>query len=894
MLNAKQRRLLLFSIISLFILSGSFNGIFAATGGRGSDRVIKAVRANEPVKLDGVLNEKVWQSKGYGGFIQEDPDEGEPASEKTLVRVAYDDKALYVSARMFDSQPGKIIGLLGRRDDFVDSDWFIFSIDPYFDRRSGFQFAVNPAGTMVDWSIFNDESRDSTWDGVWESRARIDDKGWTVEIKIPFQQLRFKRKDKYIWGVNFRRMIKRKNEMAGIVYIPKKESGFVSRFARLEGISAINPGRFVELLPYTIGKASFSTEQEGNPFKTGEEFLSNTGLDMKIGLKSNLTLDLTVNPDFGQVEVDPAVINLSAAESFYHEKRPFFMEGAGIFSFGYGGSNRFIGANYSNPRFFYSRRIGRPPAGSVNSNGYVQYPQWTTILGAAKITGKIAKSWNFGFLSALTQREYAQIDLNGDRSKQEVEPFSYYGVLRAQKEFNDGRQGLGFIATSVLRDLREEQLENHLARNAMSFGVDGWTFLDKDRVWVVSGWLGGSHVKGSKEMIWGLQNSFPHYFQRPDADHVSLNPDATSMSGWAGRVTLNKQKGNFVFHAALGATSPGFSSRDMGFQRMGDVINGHVMVGYRNFTPGKILRRWDVSMFTQRNYDFGGNKIGEQRLIFIGNAQFTNYWSFYTQFSLNTARYDNDLTRGGPKAKLPGANWYEFVIESDDRKPLVFFTYNFFMHGKTGSRSWLSELGLRWKPSTNFNLSFSPRYRWDKGTAQWVTRVQDEYMTETFGNRYIFAGIYRKTLSASIRLEWIFNPRLSLQAYIQPFIAVGDYNGYKEFARPSSFEFNEYGGLGTDFYYSPTDELYTIDPDGDGPAPEFSFRNPDFNFKSLRGTVVLRWEYRPGSTVYLVWTQNRSDYANHGRFHFGNDLRDLLKAPGDDIFMIKFTYRFKL
>jgi hypothetical protein len=867
---------------------------YAANGGRGSNRVIRAVRTNGPIKLDGVLTEDVWQGKGYGGFIQVDPDEGQPATEKTLVWVAYDDKALYVSARMFDSEPAKIIARLGRRDDWVESDWFLFSVDPYLDRRSGFQFAVNPVGTIVDWSIHNDEQRDNTWDGVWESRARVDDKGWTVEMKIPFEQLRFKKKDKYVWGVNFRRLIKRKQEMAGIVYIPKNESGFVSRFATLEGISGINPGRFIQLLPYTTGKASFGTEEEGNPFRTGKDFLSNSGLDMKIGLKSNLTLDLTVNPDFGQVEVDPAVINLSAAESYFSERRPFFIEGANIFRFGFGGSNRNVGANWANPRFFYSRRIGRPPRGSVDSDGYVNYPQWTTILGAAKISGKIGKDWNVGFLNALTQREYAGIDMDGMRSKQEVEPFSYYGVLRAQKEFNSGRQGLGFIATSVLRNLRTDQLKDTLSRNALSFAVDGWTFLDKDRVWVINGWLGGTRVSGSREMIWDLQHSYPHYFQRPDADHVELDENATSMSGWSGRIGLNKQKGNFVVNAALGAISPGFDSRDMGFHRNGDIINGHVSVGYRWYKPGKIFREWSLNFYTQRNYDFGGNKIGEQRLIFIGNAQFSNYWSTFVQFSLNPPRYSNQLTRGGPLALLPTRNWYEFVLESDDRKPFVFFTYNYYDDNKSGSYTYVSEAGLRWKPSDNFNIAFTPRYRRGRGVAQWVTGIEDEYMTETYGSRYIFATIHQKELSASIRVNWIFSPKLSLQAYIQPFIAVGDYEGYKEFARPRGYDFNHYGEPGSDITYSAADELYTVDPDGDGPAPEFTFENPDFNYKSLRGTVVLRWEYRPGSTLYLVWTQNRSDYANHGRFRFGRDFRDLLRAPGDDIFMVKFTYRFKL
>lgn len=856
--------------------------------------VVEAQRVKGSIKVDGVLNEKVWEGKGYSEFIQSEPVDGAPATEKTVVRVAFDDKALYISARLYDSEPDKIIGRLGRRDEFVDSDWFIVSVDPYYDRRSGYQFAVNPSGSMVDWTIYNDESSDSTWDGVWECKTRIDGKGWCVEMRIPFEQLRFKQKDNYVWGVNFRRLIKRKNEEAGIIWVPRNESGFVSHFARLEGIRGINPGHKIEMMPYSVGKAAFGTKEEGNPFATGKDYFANAGIDFKLGLKSNLTLNLTINPDFGQVEVDPAVINLSAAESYYSERRPFFIEGADIFRFGRGGTNRNIGANWGDPQFFYSRRIGRPPQGSIDSDGYVNYPEWSTILAAAKITGKIGNSLNLGLLSALTEREYAKIDLEGQQLQQEVEPFSSYTVLRGQKEFNEGRQGLGFISTGVLRNLKNRELKDSLNKNAFGFGVDGWTFLDKDKTWVVTGWFGATQVSGSKEAIWDLQHSYPHYYQRPDTSHVQLDENATSMSGWAGRVILNKQKGNFIINAALGAVSPGFNSMDMGFQWFSDVINGHIMVAYRSFKPGKIFRNWNVNLFTQRNYDFGGHKIGEQRLILIASAQFLNYWSTFVQLSVNPERWSKDLTRGGPLTLLPPTTWGEISIDSDDRKSFVISLYHYFSTSESGSQSRTFSLGFRWKPSSNFSISLQPDYGTSHDVAQWVTGVDDELMTDTYGRRYVFGTIDQKTLSCSIRLNWIFSPKLSLQAYIQPFIAVGAYNNFKELARPRSFDFNHFGQGGSTILYSVADELYTVDPDGPGAASDFTFDNPDFNYKSLRGTVVLRWEYSPGSTFYLVWTQNRADYANPGEFRFGRDFGNLLRAPGDNIFMIKFAHRFNI
>jgi len=622
--------------------------------------------------------------------------------------------------------------------------------------------------------------------------------------------------------------------------------------------------------------------------------MANGGIDMKISLKSNLMLDLTVNPDFGQVEVDPARINLSASESYFHEKRLFFIEGASIFNFGRGGSNRNIHTNYSSPRFFYSRRIGRAPQGEVDSDGYVQYPEWSTILGAAKITGKIGNGWNIGFLSAMTQREYANVDLEGERWREEVEPSTYYGIVRAQKEFNSGRQGLGFISTAAVRNLRTESLREILNHSAYSFAMDGWTFLDKDKTWVINGWFGGTRVTGSKEKITDLQESYPHYFQRPDAKHVSIDPEATSLSGWAGRVAINKQHGNFIVNASLNAISPGFDSRDLGFQWGGDIINGHLMLGYRSFKPGKIFRRWRVDLYTQRNYDFGGNKIGEQRLRFVGSATFLNYWSMFSLVSYNPSRWNKELTRGGPLTRQPANTWGEIGFHSDNRQPLVFELFHFFNYG-TGYRQSIGiSGGLRWKPSSNISVSVFPRFEDEKETAQYVTEIEDDLMTDTYGNRYVFGTMKQKTVVCNIRFNWVFSPKFSLQAFIQPYISVGDYYDYKELARARSFEFNRYGENGSTMDYDEESLIYMVDPDGDGAAPVFEFDNPDFNYKSLRGTVVLRWEYSPGSTIYAVWTQNRLDERHPGDFCLGRDLGDLLKAQGDDIFMIKFAYRFKI
>ncbi len=877
----------IFSISLIFLLSFS---LLAKYGDNKKKREINAVRAEGKIKIDGILNEKVWQSPGIDDFVQSDPLDGEKPTEKTVVWVAYDDKNLYVAARLYDSKPDKIAKRLGRRDDRVESDWFTFAVDPYLDRRSGFLFSVNPAGSRRDAVLYNDGWRDYTWDGVWYWATRVDNKGWTVEIKVPFNQLRFQKKDKYIWGVNFSRFIMRKHELDTFVWIPKEEMNlYVSRFAKLTGIEGIKPKMLAEITPYVVSDVTFSPKEEGNPFATGHSFYKNAGLDFKLGIKSNLTLTGTINPDFGQVEVDPAVINLTAYETYYEEKRPFFIEGASIFRFGRGGSTNNMNINWWNPQFFYSRRIGRPPQGEVSTDGYVKYPDRTTILGAGKITGKIGNGWNIGFLDAVTAREFADIDYKGERSAQEVEPFSNYSVFRIQKEFNQGRQALGFMTTSVLRNLKTEELQSVLTKRANVFGIDGWSFLDKKKTWVLTGWLGGSYVEGSKDAILDLQQSPQHYFQRPDATHLTLNENATSMSGWAGSVYFNKERGNTLFNIALRAISPGFEINDLGFQGMGDKINAQIVTGYIWYHPGKVFRNKIIGVGSARNYDFGGNKINDLYLLMV-QGQLLNYWGGQILAGYSPRALDRDLTRGGPLAMSPSGEIVSAHFYSDSRKPFVLFLGGELTHDEYGNRRWSVNSHLRWKPRSNISISIGPEYSYRFGLAQWVDKINDPLMTVTYGARYIFGEITQHTLSSSIRINWTFTPKLSLQGYIQPFMAVGKYNRFKELAAPRTYDFNVYGENGSTISYE--DDVYTVDPDGAGPASPFSFGNPDFNYKSLRGTVVLRWEFKPGSTMYLVWTQDKLDSTNPGDFNFRRDFSDMITAPGDNIFLLKISYRW--
>ncbi len=865
-------------------------------------KVVQAVRATEPIVLDGRLDESVWKAAPVAtGFTQNDPNDGSPASEPTEVRVAYDEHALYVAAFCHDSDPSKILKRLGRRDSQTDSDWFMVAVDPYFDKRSGYAFYTNPAGSITDAALSNDVNDDDSWDGIWENKAAVTSEGWTVEIRIPFNQIRFPKKDDYVWGVNFRRMLRRKNEQSTFNWAPKSDSAFVSRFARLEGLNGIKPGGRVEFMPYAVSQAQFRPSVSGNPFETGHRTLGNVGFDLKIGLKSNLTLDATVNPDFGQVEVDPAVLNLSAYETYYEEKRPFFIEGASLFNnFGRGGVFLNANINWPQPTFFYSRRIGREPQGYVTEDGFARMPDRTTILGAAKLTGKLGDSWNVGWLSAVTGREFAQIDQLGTRLSQEVEPLSYYGTVRVQKDIDEGKSGIGLMATGVVRELGSETLAGILNQNAFSLAVDGWTSLDKKKDWVIGGWAGATRVEGSVEDILRLQNSSMHYFQRPDATHLGVDPAATSLSGWAGRLNLAKQNGNLLVLGSLGAISPGFDPNDTGFQYGGsDVINMSFLPGYQWTKPGKMFRYALVVGGWFRNYDFGGNKIWDGGL-FQFQGQLRNFWMFNTMFAYNPDTLSKTQTRGGPLALTPSGYQFDLSVETDSRKPVVFEFQGMTYQRPRSSEEWSAQLSARWKPGSNVSVSIGPTLGFERNDVQWVRRVDDALMTPTFGSRYVFGRIDQKVLGSEIRIDWTFTPKLTLQAYLQPFIAVGHYDAFKELAAPKTFLYNVYGaesggGSGSTIGYDAESGLYTVDPDGAaGAAQPFTFGNPDFNYKSLRGTIVLRWEYRPGSLLYFVWTQNRADYANPGELRLGRDVGDLFSAPGDNIFLLKVSYRWNM
>jgi hypothetical protein len=660
----------------------------------------------------------------------------------------------------------------------------------------------------------------------------------------------------------------------------------------LQGIQGVPSPSRLEFLPYTTFKSEFTPEIDGDPFHKGTAFIPGAGADMKAGIGRNLNLDLTINPDFGQVEVDPAVINLTDAETIFSEKRPFFIEGSSIFRFGNGGANNFENFDWFDPIFFYSRRIGREPQGTIPPADYYDAPIAATILGAAKLTGDLGNSFPIGAVSAVTKREYVDLSTNGTTSQAEIEPLSYYNVIRLRKEFGGGFSALGGMVTNVTRSFDEPTLESQLNKTGSIVALDGWSFLDDDRAWVVTGWAGMTHLTGTTDAMTRIQRNSRHYFQRPDAPYLGVDSSATSLTGYGARAWLNKQKGNVLFNAALGYLDPKYDQNDAGLSFKGDVLNAHVLSGYKWTVPSGVMQYASASAVVARTYDGGGN-ITHNGYAAFGNLQFTTFSQVAGQFSYFPDQLSNNATRGGPLMVIPTWVYSQFGYDSDPRKPIGFGGSASYQPSTTGHTSWTAAGYLEWRASNNIFLRFAPSYVVGDRDAQYVATVKDSFATTTYGSRYIFANIYQQTLSASIRFNWTFTPRLSFQLFLQPFISVGNYTHLKELSAPSSYDFLHYGENGSTISHS--DGVYTIDPDGAGSAPAYLLYDPNFHFASIRGNAVLRWEYLPGSTAYLVWTQRQSATPESTTLDVANDLGNVFSSEDtENILMLKVSYWFNL
>ena len=892
--------LLCFALAAAPSVAGGVPAAAPATDGHAMPP-LRAARLAAPVVIDGVLNEPAWQvPPTVTRLTQAAPVEGAAPSESTWVWLACDDHALYVAARCWDSHPDSILARLVRRDSDVVADWFEIWLDPYLDHRSGYYFTVSAAGVLYDGTGFNDGMWDGSWDGVWEARARRDGgtrgsgggaggsgAGYTVEMRVPFSQLRFRPGAEQVWGVNLHRYFARRAEDDYLVYTPRGQSGSISRLPHLEGIRIDRRKRSVEVSPYLTGKAEYLGHATGDPFNDGSRYTPGLGGDLRMSVGNNLTLNATANPDFGQVEVDPAVVNLSDVETYFQEKRPFFTENLRIFGFGNEGANDYWGFNWPEPRFFYSRRIGRTPQGPApDAADFRDVPMATRILGAAKLTGKLGSSWNFGTMHAVTGREDAKLEIDGLRSKAAVEPLTYYGVARGLQERRGGYNGLGLMGTLIQRRFEGTSLGDVLNEQSLTAGLDGWHFLDRKKVWVLSGWAVMSRVAGSERRMIGLQRNSRHYLQRPDAERLGVDSSATSLTGYGARVWLHKQEGSVLFNSAVGFMDPKFDVNDMGYQSMANVMNAHVGAGYAWNRPNHWRRRaWIItSLFRGGNFDWERTMAGS----YTGTTvYFANEYQLKGELMLTPQTMNDRRTRGGPVMVDDPSAWGHLNVVSDQKRAI---TASLDVQGTTvpdaGSSNWAVTPTVGWKPASNVLLQIGPSYERVLEDAQYVDQIAapGEVPADFGGRRYVFASLDQTTVAASLRLNVSFTPNLSFETFLQPLISAGRYTDLKELARAGSYDFIHYGAS-----YDP--RTGSVKPPG---GARFTVSNPDFNYKSLRGNAVLRWEYRPGSVLYLVWTQERTDQDALGDLRFGPSSRRLFDAQANDIFLTKVTYHFNL
>ncbi|MCG8422369.1 MAG: carbohydrate binding family 9 domain-containing protein [Proteobacteria bacterium] len=825
--------------LSIVVLSTFVGTTAAATSDNsspGSVRSTSAARRVGTITIDGRLDEAAWKAApSASGFWQRYPREGDPPNHETEFRVLYDNEAVYIGVFCHESEPGKIRRTLTRRDEESPSDWIEVGIDSYRDKRTAFMFAVNPAGVQRDTLVFNDTEKDDSWDAVWTASADVNKIGWTAEFRIPLSQLRFSPASEQQWGFQVIRNVAHSNEYTVWSPWPKSKPQMVSLFGSVKGIKDINPPRRMEVLPYVVSGVTMS---DGDETMDG-----NAGLDFEYGLGNNFTLSGTINPDFGQVEADPSQVNLSADESYFAEKRPFFLEGIDIFKFSLGQGDG------GNEQLFYSRRIGLE----------------ATIYGAAKLSGKTASGWSIGVLDAVTAEE-------SDEENQVIEPLTNYGLLRVKKDLNGGRTTIGGVVTAVNRDLDGTGLESELHDRAYAGGLQLNHRFAGDR-YDLNLRLVGSYVHGSAEAITLTQESSQRYFQREDADHVEVDPDRTSLKG-AGLVWSTGKSGGEHWRFAMGGNirSPGLEINDLGFQNTADNMEQWLWGQYRDDDPGEYLQNYGVNlnawMFGNTSPELAG--IGGNM---NGHLTLRNYWDAWAGFSANKRYWNHKILRGGPA--LRGLDSMSFWLggASDSRRSLR-GRMGMDFGGRPESGTWWTGASaeLIVQARSNLDIRIGPRISRYVSNEQYVDETPD---AESGAPRYILARMEQTTVGVTLRMNYTFMPTLSVQLYAQPFISTGAYRNYKAVTNPRA---NRYD-----------DRFEMFDP-----AQATDFELPDFNFRQLNSNLVLRWEYLPGSALFLVWSHGRLNEDTHGRFELGNELDALTDEPGEHVFLLKLNYWYAL
>lgn len=837
------------------------------------------------IRVDGRLDEAAWlRAMPVSDFLQAEPTEGVPATDPIEVRFLYGEDALLVGARMSASNPAEIQAPMSRRDEAVDQAEHLFvSLDTYLDRRTAYTFGVTAAGVRFDHFHGSDNrmSRDRSFDPVWEARVSRDAGGWTAEFRIPFQQLRFTAAAEQVFGLNIYRAVPSRNEQVYWSLVRRTERVWASRFGELRGIAGVTPTRRFEILPYVAGSSTMVGGADAqDPFTGGGNLKARTGADVKVGLGPNLTVEATVNPDFGQVEADPAEVNLTAFETFFDERRPFFLEGSRLLGATASG-NPFEGGN-NGPQYFYSRRIGARPIGGASAD-FVDYPATTTILGAAKMTGRLASGTSLGVLGAVTTEETARTFTisSGLFADPRVAPRTIYGVGRVQQEFGPAGSTAALMVTTTHRDLPAgDPLAVVAARNA--FTASGESMLRfRDGEYEIGFDLGVSQVTGDAAAIALLQRSSARYFHRPDVSYLRYDPSRTSLTGMKGGVRAERAEGrHWLWQLNTIVVSPGFEVNDLGRLSAADRVEGMATLEYRETQPGRLFRNYGFELEYEREWNFGG-VLQSNGVEAEGGVTWPNFWSTEVGLGVNAAAQDDRLTRGGPTMGTPRGWSASFMLRNNPAGQTRANTRIEYEANEDGGSAFEANVGLTLRPTARWQLTFSPA--WERQiTEQQFVAALERGGAETFGRRYIFAFVDRSTIATEIRLNYAFGPDVNLELYGEPFAASGRYYDFGELAvaggrarRPLARLANEDG--------SPTLTL----SDGDA---RLTVRDRDFNVLSFRSNLVLRWEWRPGSTMYVVWQQDREEAETRPARVGLPDLFGSFGAAGNNVLAVKTTF----
>ncbi len=768
----------------------------------------EAVSVESPVTINGLLDEEAWQkSEPITGFRQFEPDEGDPASQRTEVRILYGNGNIYISAILYDDNPEAIEQTLGRRDEYNRADWFLVSIDSYFNRRNAYAFGVNAAGVQFDALQSGGDGggpgppgMDPSWDAVWESAVSVDERGWVVEMRIPNSMLRFPNIDSQTWGIHFTRRIPRLGEVSEWPLVPRADrTNLVAQFGLLTEIEDIEPRPNLQVRPYSVAGLN-SHESTINPGTANVETNLDAGGDLKIGLGPNITLDATINPDFGQVESDPAVLNLTAFETFFDEKRPFFIEGIQIYEFSVGPGE-----------LLYTRRIG------------AQAP----IIGATKVSGRTEKGLSFGVLGATSGSDF--------------DPSRNYGVARMSQQIGNFSEA-GGILTGF-----DAPSQDGLGRIQTVTGGADWDLRFLDNRYGIEGFSAFTHRSWTQ-------------------------PGHESQTGIAGKVWLRKREGILNGFTGLDVFGKRFNPNDIGQLRENNFIANLYRLEYQlnKGEPFGPVRRANTSLFgiQQFSYDRGLN---------LGlSLEVSSNWTMkdfqQVEFAVNTERlfggYDLFETRGlGPWAR-PSMVQITGEIETDQRRNwLVEPEAGISWHGDNG-RGYNLSLRGEWDIGSQLSLNANVEGEWEEDVTAWVSNesfmrnganwsigelsvspdeltssdyrnfdddgvlnsILDEVTPYEFNTWYVpvFGRRDTRSLDFTLRSNITFTSKLSLQIYSQLFLARGKYDNFEI--------------------------MQNRDDLADFPAYP---KRSEFTLSSLQSNMVLRWEYRPGSNIYLVWTHGR-------------------------------------